>query len=31
MESASQNVSDKARESCVELVSDAFRESHSGQ
>lgn len=31
MESASQNVGDKARESCVELVSDAFRESHSGQ
>lgn len=31
MESASQNVGDKARESCVELVSDVFRESHSGQ
>ncbi|KAF9561868.1 ARM repeat-containing protein [Agrocybe pediades] len=29
--SGGQNVGDKARESCLELVSDAFRESHSGE
>ncbi|KDR69874.1 hypothetical protein GALMADRAFT_913484 [Galerina marginata CBS 339.88] len=29
LHSAFQNVGDKARESCVELVSDAFRETHS--
>ncbi|CAA7260345.1 unnamed protein product [Cyclocybe aegerita] len=29
MKSASQNVGEKARESCIELVSDAFREPHS--
>lgn len=30
VQSGSQNVGEKARESCIELVSDAFRESHSG-
>lgn len=31
IQSGSQNVGEKARESCLELVSDAFRESHSGK
>lgn len=31
VKNASQNVGEKARESCVELISDAFRETHSGK
>jgi len=31
VKSAAQNVGEKAREACVELVSDAFRESHDGE
>lgn len=31
MQSASANVGEKARESCIELVAEAFRETHSGE